>query len=376
MAYSHVLIVNWKVTGGTTPYRRLTINITGPDGVSTVEKEEALEGTRRFELVYPDGGTVLVRVEVEDAAGGTASGRSSISLVPAQAPDVSPGLQSCKEMAFSTEEDFVTFGPEPPDGNPIISDGDLLGAGCVVCARNHDLLKNFDVENDLGLDAVDIIDAERYLVAFSAELDSPNTGQFTAGDLLFTNGMIIPNAALLNGFNVRYADMGLDAVHFVGEADRILTFVDYAQKMGVEYWRSKGTLQAALREFELDIWFSTEGTGPYPTQPSFLDGDLLSARDGTIVASNGQLLPASVPAGIPKRGVDFGLDAVTAARLPTRESIHFSTELLYRGELKFNGGDVLIMFNGVSYTNDDLINCFESAAHFAGLDALSIAEPR
>lgn len=284
------------------------------------------------------------------------------------------GLKACQGLAFSTEEDFVTSGPEPPDGNPIISDGDLLGIGCVVCARNQDLLKDFDVNEDLGLDAVDVIDVERYLVAFSTELDSPHLGQFTAGDLLLTNGAIIPNAALLYGFKIYRPDMGLDAVHFIGDADKIIQFVDNAQKMGVEYWRREGTLQAALRQFEVDIWFSTEGTGPYPTQPSFLDGDLLSARDGVIVASNDLLLPAGVPAGIPSRGVDFGLDAVAADRTGDPKLIQFSTEILYEGKLGFTDGDVLLFGDGIVHTNKELIECFEPRADFLGLDALSIVE--
>ena len=57
----------------------------------------------------------------------------------------------CERLAYSTEEDFVTQGPLPLDGNPIISDGDLLsttglnlpGDECVVCARNADLLSAF-----------------------------------------------------------------------------------------------------------------------------------------------------------------------------------------------------------------------------------------
>ncbi|MFC2106204.1 hypothetical protein ACFLS0_05605 [Candidatus Bipolaricaulota bacterium] len=284
------------------------------------------------------------------------------------------GLKACQRLAFSTEEDFVTFGPEPADGNPIISDGDLLGIGCVVCARNQDLLKDFDVNEDLGLDAVDVIDVERYLVAFSTELDSPHLGQFSAGDLLFTNGAIIPNAALLSSFNMSRPDMGLDAVHFVGEAGKIIQFVDNAQKMGVEYWRREGTLQAALRQFEVDIWFSTEGTGPYPAQPVFLDGDLLSARDGIIVVSNDLLLPAGVPAGIPSRGVDFGLDAVAADRTGDPKLIQFSTEILYEGELGFTDGDVLLLGDGIVHTNKELIECFEPRADFLGLDALAIVE--
>ena len=284
------------------------------------------------------------------------------------------GLKACQRLAFSTEEDFMAFGPEPADGNPIISDGDLLGIGCVVCARNQDLLKDFDVNEDLGLDAVDVIDVERYLVAFSTELDSPHLGQFTAGDLLLTNGAIISNAALLYSFNIYRLDMGLDAVHFVGDADKIIQFVDYAQKMGVEYWQREGTLQGALRQFEVDIWFSTEGTGPYPTQPVFLDGDLLSARDGIIVASNDLLLPAGVPAGIPSRGVDFGLDAVAADRTGDPKLIQFSTEILYEGELGFTDGDVILFGDGIVHTNKELIQCFEPRADFLGLDALAIVE--
>jgi hypothetical protein len=79
MAYSHVLVVSWKVAGGTAPYR-LTISVTGPDGVAAVEAAEALEGTRRFELAFPDGAPVVVSVEVEDAAGSTASGMTSVLL--------------------------------------------------------------------------------------------------------------------------------------------------------------------------------------------------------------------------------------------------------------------------------------------------------
>jgi hypothetical protein len=121
-----------------------------------------------------------------------------IALVPLGAvTGQSPPLpEGCRQSAFSTEEDFVTQGPLPPDGNPVISGGDLLGANCALCARNLDLVGGFDVNYDLGLDAVDIIDPETYLVAFSTELNSPNLGQFTAGDLLATNGVIIPNEAL------------------------------------------------------------------------------------------------------------------------------------------------------------------------------------
>ena len=67
--------------------------------------------------------------------------------------------------------------------------------------------------------AADVIDAASFWVAFSTELDSPNVGQFTAGDLLIIHGSVttvIPNAVLLNPFQVGY-DIGLDGVHFVGK---------------------------------------------------------------------------------------------------------------------------------------------------------------
>jgi hypothetical protein len=296
-------------------------------------------------------------------------------------------LAGCAEFAFSTEEDFVTRGPEPPDGNPIISDGDLLGiasgatgVNCVVCARNADLLAPFDVRLDVGLDAADVVDVTAYLVAFSTELDSPNNQgtavQFTAGDLLVTNGAIILNTALTAQWQVGY-DIGLDAVHFVGPRDDILVFLARAG----EYTRLNGPLDAgALADLfqsipSIDIWFSTEGMLGPVTAPVFLDGDLLSARSGSIVAGNDLLLPPSVPAGIPNRGVDFGLDAVTNDRTVRRERIHYSTEILYEGEPSFTDGDMLQLGDGIAATNDALVQCFEPLAKDLGLDALAVNMP-
>ena len=65
-------------------------------------------------------------------------------------------LSACAELAFSTEEDFVTQGPEPPDGNPIISDGDLLSKNGSICLRNKQLLAKWKLDRDLGLDAADV----------------------------------------------------------------------------------------------------------------------------------------------------------------------------------------------------------------------------
>jgi hypothetical protein len=282
-------------------------------------------------------------------------------------------LEYCREGAFSTEEDFVTQGPEPPDGNPIISDGDLLSMDGRICARNQDLTQQLDIQGeDLGLDAVDILDFSTYLVAFSTELDSSNVGQFTAGDLLFTNGGIVPNYALVEPFGIQH-DIGLDAVHFIGAQKDIESFVDIVLQTNYNGW-GNGLLQDVLARYNLDIWFSVEGTEWLVGAPSILDGDLLSAASGTVVASNAVLLDPSVPAGIPVGGVDFGLDAITSLDVFAGEidtgSIFFSTEILYRGDLTFTDGDILKSGNGVIRTNEDLVKQFEPKADFLGLDAL------
>ena len=286
-------------------------------------------------------------------------------------------LDRCQDIAFSTEEDFVTQGPVPPDGNPILSDGDLLGVEgdesgdiCVVCARNGELLAGFGVAVDLGLDAVDVIDVAAEWVAFSTELNSPNIGQFTSGDLLVTNNTIIPNVALTDKFSVGY-DVGLDAVHFVGELEDIIRFLDAASQLARADWLDPTTLLSSeLDRFGVDIWFSTEeALGPVEA-PSFLEGDLLSARDGIVVAANDVLLPSWVPAGIPSRGVDLGLDAVTAGRDLELAKINFSSEASFDNSSSLTDGDVLKHGVGVEVLHVVLIGCFEAKADFVGLDAL------
>jgi hypothetical protein len=284
-------------------------------------------------------------------------------------------MLDCSSMAFSTEEDFITQGPEPLDGNPLISDGDLLSPNGTVCARNSELLQPFDVTRDMGLDAVDVLDVENYLVAFSTELDSPH-GNFTAGDLLDTNGTAIPNVALTYEFEIGY-DLGLDAIHFIGELESITDLLVEAKTRGRAFYvQNPRALGDSLRQFNVDIWFSTEGSAPSVEQPGFLDGDLLSARDGIIILKGADLLPVSVPAGLPTRGVDFGLDGFAArSRDPerARRASLFSTEILYwppDGSVSFTDGDVLHYNDGVAFTNADLIAKFEPRTTELGLDAL------
>ena len=136
-------------------------------------------------------------------------------------------------LYVSFEEDFNRVGPGGVLGG-YISDGDALNwTTGTVFMRNAKLLSAFQRPDtcDLGLDALDVIDdaTATTLVAFSTELPSIN-GTVLPGDVLATNGAIIPNAALFAAFNppVPRCEYGLDALQFIGKQDdirRFLTFI-------------------------------------------------------------------------------------------------------------------------------------------------------
>jgi hypothetical protein len=298
----------------------------------------------------------------------------SLLVVPSARADEQgtlANLAACKDLGFSTEEDFITRGPTPPDGNPVISDGDLLGFNHAVCARNGELLAAWKIQEDLGLDAVDIVDVERGLVAFSTELDDPGKS-FTAGDLLATNGTAIPNKILLTQFQISH-DMGLDGLQLTGPIQGIIGFLDRTAPISRAEWLANPTLLfTLLNEFKVDIWISTESTQLQGSVFPILDGDLLSVGTGTIVVHQADFLPLAVPAGLPARGVDFGLDAVAASRSEDIRSLRFSTEILFRKEPAFTDGDVLKKGDGIEYLNGALVAPFEPYAKFLGLDALYI----
>jgi hypothetical protein len=286
-------------------------------------------------------------------------------------------LTDCADTGFSTEENFLTQGPTPADGNPIISDGDLLSPRGRICARNRELLVAFVDPAlpmpDLGLDGVDIVSLEPELVAFSTELDDP-AGRFTAGDLLTTAGAVIPNAALLAAFHV-VGDLGLDGIQFVGRIQRVTEFLALARQIPRDEWlRDPDRLPTELKRYQVDLWFSTEGGWMVAGALSFLDGDLLSAATGTIVFRNSDLLAPPIPAGIPNRGVDFGLDAVALVCPGRLNRTDFSTEIGYRGgaaaPIVFTDGDVLAYGGLVRTVNNDLVKAFEPKARNLGLDAL------
>ena len=90
------------------------------------------------------------------------------------------------------------------------------------------------------------------------------------------------------------------------------------------------------------------------------------------MARNDALLPIEVPAGIPVRGVDFGLDAVTGERNTGTGTVYFSTELHFTGVTPFSNGDVLESGDGTLHAFSDLITAFEPPATSLGLDALYI----
>jgi hypothetical protein len=287
---------------------------------------------------------------------------------------LTPAAFSQNNLYFSTEEDFLAT---TEDGAAtIVSDGDLLSWNGTVFMKNADLLIIFQEHLDLGLDAVDVISSEEKLVAFSTELDAVYH-IFDAGDLLITNGGIIFNEALLFRFRLpKGLNLGLDAVQFIGEYERIREFLHFVGSVPQDYFQVyPDRLAEILKEFDIDILFSTEGTAPKPEQPKFLDGDLLSARDGVIVVPNSALLPNTVPAGLPSRGVDYGLDAVMCPRyVNDNKYVYFSTEILNVGEPAFTDGDLLLMGNGVVIPNSTLIMNFNPRSNFLGLDAVTYWE--
>lgn len=298
----------------------------------------------------------------------------------AQAAPSDYPLERCARGAFSTEEDFVMQEGEAYDGDPYVSDGDVLSLDGQVCARNQDLLVPFFTGRyipDLGLDALDILDTEHRLVAFSTELDDPD-GSFTAGDLLFTNGAIIPNFALVMHFGIDH-DIGLDAVQIMGAWENVRAFANGIAGYGRgRFIENPDLLKELLAEYKVDIWFSVEQTFGPADGPIILDGDLLTAT-GTVIAKQNSLLGASIPAGIPIRGVDFGLDAVATERTLSRRvgltRLRQSTEILYRAAVAFTDGDVLRLGGAVETPNEVLVNPFHPAADFLGLDALTGTQP-
>ena len=165
-------------------------------------------------------------------------------------------------------------------------------------------------------------------------------------------------------------------MQFIGKIDNILRFVNSLPNRPRElFLQNPALLQALLKEYSIDIWFTVEGTAAIGTRSQVLDGDLLSAATGTIVVPQSALLPADVPAGLPQRGVDFGLDGIATPRDPdlARKVLYFSTEILYDGEkTSFTDGDMLRLADGIEKTNLDLIKPFHPAADFLGLDALSL----
>lgn len=274
---------------------------------------------------------------------------------------------------FSTEEEFMA---KTPNGLVKVSDGDLLDWHGNVVMTNAQLLKIFQVGDDIGLDAIDVIDTKTdpMLVAFSTELDSPY-GQFDAGDLLTNQGAIIPNEALLAGFNLpKGLNLGLDAVQVIGKKEMIIDFFKYITSIGPDQLiANPQILPEILTKYQIDILFSTEGTGPVSmTARTFIDGDLISAKSGAVIVANSTLLPSPIPAGIPSRGVDYGLDSVICPRnLSNKSDIFFSTEIL-NTKPAFTDGDIMQCNNSVVIADNwVLIRNFNPPTGFLGLDGLS-----
>ncbi len=306
---------------------------------------------------------------------------AALSTGEVQAQDQQGNYADCKGLWFSTSEDFRSRNQGASLGHDIVSDGDLLayvvGSGSYICARNEDLLRRFDIERyDHGLDALDqvVIDAEFVVAAFSTELDSMHSAaHFTAGDLLFSTGAIIPNQALLVNFNMpRSWNLGLDAVTIEGTPRGKRELLEKLSSTSRDQLlENPGILIEILEGTDTDILFSTEGTPPEVDKPQFLDGDLLSAKNGTIVRSNADLLPA-LPAGLPDRGVDYGLDAYTPAMDPIeRVPVELLSIEINARDGFFSESDLLQVGPGIYLPSETLVQNFEPFDTDMGLDALA-----
>lgn len=239
--------------------------------------------------------------------------------------------------------------------------------------RNRQLLAAFPLQDtcDLGLDALDVIDdasTANRLVAFSTE-DDARLGTFTHGDVLATNGAIIPNAALFANFNPRpTCAMGLDALQFTGPASKIR---DFLILMASNPPPPPAAIAGILKNMGLDILFSTESTcsDPAPALPLYLDGDVLSVMGGGIAIPHAALMAVVAQPGIP--GLDRGCDGLMAPRNRDLTQAYFSTEINNINPL-LTDGDILRVGVAAPILNYGAVAApFNPPAPFLRLDAIS-----
>jgi hypothetical protein len=76
---SHELTLNWEAIGGQPPVK-VTINFTGPDGLTDKLSEQPAKGEQTIKLAYPGGGTLKVEIVAEDSTGAKASKPATIQL--------------------------------------------------------------------------------------------------------------------------------------------------------------------------------------------------------------------------------------------------------------------------------------------------------
>jgi hypothetical protein len=244
-----------------------------------------------------------------------------------------------RDLWFSTVTGFTPATPQPPLN--YVEGGDLLSTSGHIVKRNADLFTKvgaFPPVPDLGLDAVDILPGGEIAFSLASGILSTTLGELQHGDLLSTKGRIIRrNQELLAAFKPEPAtnDVGLDAVQVLDSGSILFSISSnvFSKRLGVTLHRgdllsSDGTIarsyQALLGRFHptnagvdygLDavylwpsgeIWFSTEEAFQDQVLGTVSAGDLLSG-EGYVVFRNPELLSAFAPKETP---ADFGLDAL------------------------------------------------------------------
>lgn len=77
--FSHSLFVSWRIYGGMPP-TQASMEIIDPSGSTQNLSGATPEGTVKFELSYPGGGSVSIKVTAQDASNSSSSAQSSVQL--------------------------------------------------------------------------------------------------------------------------------------------------------------------------------------------------------------------------------------------------------------------------------------------------------
>ena len=292
------------------------------------------------------------------AKGDLSKTMAMVIVVALAAAMISSPAMSTVEYWFSVSEPAVNGGLTLGIG----THGDLLaydptGMGFWgVIATNEELLLPFVSKPsiDYGLDAVDALELDwsaaplGMLVAFSTSVNVSPTA--TSGDVLFTDGSVIPNGALLaSAFpGIELAKPAEGENHGLDALD-ILPLVDPPIDWGQDAALGFGTTYAIAFSTEVDVW---------------------SFGGMTLLASAGDIIFAGLPGPwmpIPNivltqvHGVsmgDYGLDGIDTPASPSAEiewpPLPLGPNFEETGDVGLGGVDIFFSYEQATPASDEL----------------------